>query len=202
MAISKPRVVPEAIAGKLAGLFAIQQDLIAARAYCQRLQRECQDRRNAADWAVVEGLSEAAVVRYARSFTSGRRVTLDESYVDRELLATHQSFLSLRNLHVAHSVIDYEQGSVTVHVLEPPDPPTVQTIGMSVARVSGLDPQAADQLLRLCDSVLANLSLKINEAQHAVECAVHTLPHQEVYSWPVPRPFSPTGRQRPYRRDK
>jgi hypothetical protein len=143
---------------------------------------------------------EAAVVRYARCFTTGRRFKLDESWVSSELLVSHRYHWSLRNKHIAHPVNDYEQSFVTVHVIEPPSTPLVQNVGMGNARVGGFMPETADELIRLCDSLLCQLRPRIEQVRQEVERAIHTLSVDEVYSWPIPQLVSPTGRQRPQRR--
>lgn len=193
-----PREVPDNFAGDLADLFAVQHDLETARSYAARAKREWGDVRTA-DWGVVNGLSEAAVVRYARCFTSGRRLKLDESSVPSQLVDAHRAVLELRNRHVAHPINDFEHGSVTIQVVEPPSPRKIHHVGMGVSHLAGFNPPRADELIELCDGLLASLRPRIEELRVEVEARVKALNLDEVYSWTEFTLKVPSGKQRPYR---
>src|SRR5687767_4435285 len=98
MANWSPRKVPEHIAGELAEYYSIGVDLRLAKAYCERVKRERQDPTKPSQEAFIQsvelqmGLQEAAVVRYARCFTQGKRVRLDEGWLagDERLVAAHR----------------------------------------------------------------------------------------------------------------
>ena len=190
MATSGPREVPPALAGELGELYGVEQDLEAAKNYCERLKRELSDFASA-DWVLVEALSEAAIIRYARCFTTGSRINLDPALLEPEARKVHDWFWNLRSKHIAHSVNEFENWSVTVHVVEPPDPPAVYGVSMGAGRVGGLSPELVGMLEVLCDVLLAYLGSRIEKKRAAVEEAVHSRPMDEVYSWGEPLVFPP-----------
>jgi len=191
MATSGPREVPAALAGELGELYGVEQDLEAVRTYCERLLREFDDFASA-DWTLLSALSEAAVIRYARCFTSGGRVNLDPAILGPKAREAHNWLWDLRNKHIAHSVNEFEHWSVIVHVVEPPDPPMVQHVSMGTGRVGGLPPDMVESLLALCDIVLEHLKLRIERLRVSVEEAVLSRPMDEVYSWSLPAIFPPS----------
>jgi hypothetical protein len=193
-----PRVVPEHIAGELADFFAVQHDLEATLSYVARVKEEWSDPRTA-DWGLVNAISDAAVVRYARCFAQGCRSRLGEADVPPDLIETHRWALNLRNRHIAHAhpVNDFEQGSVQVQVVEAPAPRQVHGVSMGIFHAAGLAPVQADELVALCTGVLAQLRPRIEQLRVEVEALVKTLPVEQVYSWPEFALALPSGKQRP-----
>jgi hypothetical protein len=204
MATSGPREVPAALAGELGELQGLEQDLEAAKQYCVRLQRELSDPASA-DWIAVQALSEAAIIRYARCFTTGSRERLTPESLELDAREDHDWSYNLRDKHIAHSVNECERWSVTVHVIEPPDPPAVQHVSMGSARWEGLPLELAERLQFLCDFFLEELRLRSERVRASVEETVLSRPIDEVYAWPVSNPFPPStgldvSRQRKWQR--
>lgn len=190
MATSGPREVPAALAGELGELYGLEQDLETVKEYCERLKRGFSDLASA-DLTVLQALSEAAIIRYARCFIDGQRVKLDPNSLGLEARKDHDWFWNLRRKHIAHSVNEFEKWSVIVHVVEPPDPPLVQHISMGSTRVEGLSLDLAENLQFLCDAFLTDLRPEIERTRVLVEGAVLSTPIDEVYAWPEPVPFPP-----------
>jgi len=107
--------VPEAV--RLASLGGIEQDLRGVIAYCDLLiERSEVTKLNFVEW---EALSSAAVIRYARCFSSGVRDYLAHDLLDSEdpdLQQAHRFFMDLRSKHVAHSVNPFEENDVTLQI--------------------------------------------------------------------------------------
>jgi hypothetical protein len=108
--------LPETI--RLADLYEIRLDLEAAERWCEQATRFGQtiDGLN-----VAEGLTTAAVVKYARCFVSGVRLSLkhgDISCLDAASMASHEYFYELRNRFVAHAVNPFEETYVTTTASE------------------------------------------------------------------------------------
>jgi hypothetical protein len=191
MATSGPREVPPDLAGELGELYGVEQDLEATKDYCERLRRELSDFASA-DWTLVYALSEAAVVRYVRCFTKGIRLSLDPEYLTPTGREVHSWFLNLRNKHIAHSVNEFENWSVVVHVVEAPDPAAVHHVSMGAGRIGGLSLDLVESLFALCDTALEHLRPRIERLRLSVEEAVLSRPIDEVYSWRQPAPFPPS----------
>jgi hypothetical protein len=101
----------------LADLGGIENDLLAVIFYCERMQRDIDAAKY--DYVLWEALGIAAVIRYARCFSKGVRVSLGkEVFQDAELLAKHEHFIDVRNKHVAHSVNPFEDNAVTVQIAD------------------------------------------------------------------------------------
>ncbi|CAD5374042.1 hypothetical protein RA210_U480005 [Rubrivivax sp. A210] len=133
--------IPEA--RLLASLHSIRHDLNGTLEYCRRLEIM------EFDVVLWEALSAAAVVRYARCFSSGSRDQLSHKLLDSApptLREAHEYFIAVRSKHVAHSVNDFEENDVTVTLREDGDDLSIQGIGAHHGTVMGLD-FAAPKLL-------------------------------------------------------
>jgi len=75
--------------------------------------------------ALFEPVATAAVIRYARCFSSGVRPKMPAEIIgtlDESQRALHQYILDLRNKFLAHSVNPYERNYATAMVPEEPSP--------------------------------------------------------------------------------
>ena len=190
------RKIPDELAGDLPDLFSVQQDLEAAKRYGSRLRREREDPRSA-DWDVIAGLTEAAIIRYARCFTTGHRLQLDETWLDSAHVKAHRKFLDIRRQHVAHSVNDYEESHARIYVVEPPDPPSVNTVGLGGDRVAALSVSDIDALADLCEYLLLKVRERIEATSREVQVRIMKLPVPDVYAWPKPEGAAAKGHVRP-----
>ena len=94
----------------------VLQDLRSVIELCKRLDTELERAEDEADNLLIEALWTAALVKYVRCFTSGKRFGLDPSVFDGLAGAseTHQYFKNMRDKHVAHSVNPFEGVGVRV----------------------------------------------------------------------------------------
>lgn len=100
--------IPEA--KLLADLVGVKMDLQRANEFCNRMISEwCNPPQ---DYLLLESLSIAATVSYARAFSGGVRVHLmqdDLNVLSPEQITAHNFLLAYRNKHVAHSVNEFEE---------------------------------------------------------------------------------------------
>lgn len=154
-------------AARLASLIGIQNDLIGVIGYCERLAEEGAHKL---DFTSVEAFSAAAVVRYARCFSTGVRQWLSIdllSKAEAHLQQAHEHFMHLRSKHIAHSVNPLEENTVTVFLSEDmKSSEEIKTVNSSHGRVLGLLPAAAEALKELAQWVLGQV-LQEAEAERA-----------------------------------
>src|SRR5260221_8558452 len=92
-------------ANALANLVSLDADMLKALKICDRLQPMC--KADQADAIIAGALWDAALVAYARCFTSGKRTRLDPqsiAHVPGEPVAAHDFCKDMRDKLVAHSV--------------------------------------------------------------------------------------------------
>lgn len=152
---------------RLASLIGIQSDLIGVIAYCERLASEGEHKL---DSTSVEAFSAAAVMRYARCFSTGVRQWLPIdilSKAEAHLQQAHEHFMHLRSKHIAHSVNPFEENTVTVSISDDMKSSSeIKTVNSAHGRVAGLLPAAADALKELTQWVLGQVSIEA-EAERA-----------------------------------
>lgn len=101
---------------KFAALGGIALDLRATIDCCDFLMSVKGQEMNFLVW---DGMSSAAVIRYARCFGKGGRIALEHRIVEKapdHLQSAHKFFIAMRNMHVAHSVNDFEENEVAVMI--------------------------------------------------------------------------------------
>jgi hypothetical protein len=103
-------------AAQLGDLSLVLQDLRSVIDLCARLANELVKVEPDRDGLLIEALWTAALVKYVRCFTSGKRFGLDVSVFDGCSGAneTHQYYKDMRDKHVAHSVNPFEGVAVGV----------------------------------------------------------------------------------------
>ena len=121
------------------------------------------------DFTLIQALWTAAVVAYARSFTSGRVRALDEA--DRVRLVgnaepLHDELMRRRNKHIAHQV-DADLENVTVAVGVRPD----RSLDMAVSNPKDLAPSARNvaTIAQYLSQLIGRLAELANEAKTALE---------------------------------
>jgi len=176
--------------GDLAG---ITQDLECTKRFVSRLA----DVLSTApiDSELVDALTTAILVRYARAFTSGVRAKLHQQHLSQ--LAEHQQglherFFEWRSRHIAHSVNPFEQNQVVARYVQQ----TVHQVGiqyMSVQhdRLVGLGSQDLADLHSLIEALLAIVETEYERERARVLEFVRSLPLSEVlagHATRLPRP--------------
>ncbi|MEK7234455.1 MAG: hypothetical protein AAB268_11610 [Elusimicrobiota bacterium] len=141
---------PIAEANRLASLTGIEQDLLGVISYCDYLiERSDIAKLDALVW---EAISAAAIVRYARCFTTGVRDALTRELfnTDNDLAKKHDRFIDLRSKHVAHSVNNLEENEVVVqigdHYVSSTEIRSINTMHKRVVGLSLNEPHALKQI--------------------------------------------------------
>lgn len=125
---------------RLADLTGIANDLEATEEICDLLRENLQ--KLPSSGRILDALSSAALVRYARAFASGVRTRTPKSLVDdlsEALRKDHEWFLELRDKYVAHSVNPFEENQVVVYLVpEERGPKGVSTVEVQQQRLLSL----------------------------------------------------------------
>lgn len=155
-----------------ADLVGVEYDFISARLLCEQLKNtfstiSCPERH-----VLLDALSTAAVVRYARPFGSGKREKLDKSIVPQHLLSEHEWFIDLRNKHVAHSVNAYEENSLVARIhIDDYGNESVTDVAVQQNRFLSLGICETDILIELCKSILKEV-LRLKEKEQKTILAI------------------------------
>lgn len=119
-------------------------DMWAARDFCFRLEAVANSSNQ--DYILMDALETAALVRYCRCFTTGKRLRLGVNcgppLTDQEVLL-HERVSAVRDKHIAHPVNRLETQSVYVCVQVDPEAQARATAVSSGTR-TGLSISASD----------------------------------------------------------
>lgn len=178
--------VPEA--ARLASLGGIEQDLQGVIAYCDVLiDRSEITKLNFVEW---EAISSAAVVRYARCFSSGVREALEHDLLnlaDPDLQELHRFIIDLRNKHVAHSVNPFEENDVTLQIASHfQSSEEITAVNTAHGRLIGLSFGMPDQLKRLAEWLLLKLIEEVKNEKVKLLKLARTRPLVELKAYGVP----------------
>ena len=187
-----PRLVTSAEAATLADLAGAKYDLETAIGFCSKL--EAVELRSPDALVLIDALSTAITVRYARCFTTGVRSKLDADVVNAlpsNLRPLHEFLLLIRDKYVAHSVNALEENHVTVHVRDSPDSPAIGGIGTLQARVLALSGESAPQVRELCQAVEAAVEALMAEQRDIVKRQLDSTPIEEIYKLSEPEAYMP-----------
>jgi hypothetical protein len=175
----------------LADLTGIQNDLEATDAICDLLMKEIN--KGQYDMHLVDALSSAALVRYARSFSSGMRKTkMHESIqnlLSPELLKEHKWFINLRDKYVAHSVNAFEDNQVVAYLVpEERGPKGIASISVQQTRLASLGGADVTNLRALCAELRKDVEVLIGKERTRVLEAAKQIPIERLYSQKDPPP--------------
>jgi hypothetical protein len=177
--------IPEA--RRLAGLGSIRADLLGVIDYCNHLPTH--NPVEAPHFLVWEGLSSAAVVRYARCFGLGARDPLPSDILTsapEDLRKAHEYFLAIRNKHVAHSVNDFEENEVVAQVSTRfVSAAEIESIHTSHGRVIGLAFGEPDLLKKLTEWVLSRVEALIQQEATALLPIVRAMSIETIRSFGI-----------------
>jgi hypothetical protein len=189
-------------AKELADRAAIFQDLTFCVACCDRAIENL--RAASQDTVLIRALWTAALVAYARCFTTGVRFGLTSDLFDHfegEPRETHEYYLDLRNKHIAHSVNPFEQ-IVIGAVLSAPDAATKSVEGIATLTGTNISESAEsiEQLRTLATTALKYIARTGKELSAEVLEEAKTLPIEDLYKRATPRvtvpPASSAGNRR------
>lgn len=158
-------------AALLGDLSLIVLDLRSVIELCRRLSAEMAKPKEHQDNQLIEGFWTAALVKYVRCFTTGKRFGLEPSvFAEFEGgVTTHQYFKNMRDKHVAHSVNPF--GDVHVAALLPPassEPQLVQGITVFSHKLLSTDQNGVKTLERLASVAHSYVVSQAKTVQEAV----------------------------------
>ena len=179
-----------------ADLMSYFQDLAFTIDALDRLQQMIND--NVQDSVLSGSLWIAALVSYARCFSTGKRFGLSgEMFQSIEGgLECHEYYMNLRNKHIAHSVNPFEQVVVGL-MLSPPSNAEKKVEGISVLsqRLLHLDSEGIQNLRRLSLTTLKIVEKQGKESQDKALEAGKKLPLDSLYAKAHPRTVTPGPEQ-------
>lgn len=174
----------------LADLTGIQNDLESTCAICDLLMKEINAGQY--DMHLADALSSAALVRYARSFTSGVRKKIPESIknqISPELLEEHKWFINLRDKYIAHSVNAFEDHQVVAYLMpEERGSKSISSISVQQTRLACLGSADITNLKALCVELRKQVEALIEEEKAKVLEAAKQIPVEKLYSQKDPPP--------------
>jgi hypothetical protein len=189
-------------AKELADRSAIFQDLTFCAACCDRAIENL--RATSQDTILIRALWTAALVAYARCFTTGIRFGLTSDlfdHFDGQPRETHEYYLDLRNKHIAHSVNPFEQ-IVIGAVLSAPDAATKSVEGIATLIGTNISESAEsiEQLRTLATTALKYIARTGKDLSAEVLEEAKALPIGDLYKRATPRvtvpPASSAGNRR------
>jgi hypothetical protein len=179
-------------AKQTADLMSYFQDLAFTISALDRLQQLIDD--NSKDEVLAASLWIAALITYARCFSTGKRFGLSEKLFEgiEGGVECHQLYMNLRNKHIAHSVNPYEQVVVGL-VLSPPSSPERKVEGVSILsqKLLHLDSEGVQNLRRLTLIAMKEIEKQGKEYQEKTLEAGKKIPIDILYIKASPRTVAP-----------
>lgn len=167
----------------LADLTGILNDLKATIDICDLF---LQERSRNAELILLESLTAAVVVRYARSFKSGVRSRVPTEILDNltdEQKNIHDWIIGLRDKYVAHSVNAFEENTVVAYLVpEERGPKNVSSISVQQQRLVSLSNEDIAQLKSLSIVISENVTKLLELENKKVLEIARTLPMEELYN--------------------
>lgn len=172
--------IPEA---KLLGdLVGVKMDLQRANEFCKRMIAEwCKPPQ---DYLLLESLSIAATVSYARAFSGGVRVHLtqdDLNVLSDEQKTAHNFLLAYRNKHVAHSVNEFEENVAKAqYCAERVQDEGFTSITHSSGRIVTLGGPQITAMIEITQALEVHVEAKIENERKRLLPIVRALPVEAV----------------------
>jgi len=170
----------------LADLEGIKQDLSYTIEICEHLEKMLNRRGNLIEnHVLIEALSCAALVKYARALGSGVRTEIPKSIIQKltsQMKEDHKFFKNVRNKHIAHSVNAFEDIIVQAYLYpEEHGNRGVSQISVSKHEIVGLSGSNVERLKGLCRYFIEKLNPLIEDANNKVLEYARNLPMDELY---------------------
>jgi hypothetical protein len=179
-------------AKRTADLMSYFQDMAFAIDALDLLQQLVDD--NSKDVILTGSLWIAALIAYARCFSTGKRFGLSEKLFEgiEGGVECHQLFMNLRNKHVAHSVNPFEQVVVGL-VLSHPSSSERKVEGVSVLsqKLLHLDSEGIQNLRRLALIAMKEIEKQGKECKEKTLEIGRQLPIDTLYVKASPRTVTP-----------
>jgi hypothetical protein len=174
----------------LADLEGAWNDLFSALQFIERIEEELgKSKKDVAFFTMLDALTTAALVRYARSFTTGvreRLVVSQNSSLDATEVGHHERFLTIRNKHVAHPVNRFETHAVYVGVSPDDDPVNAKATVVSTGTRSGvgLSPEDLSALKSLCHKWLEYVRELKQQEENKLLIVAQQLTAEQLFALP------------------
>ena len=143
-------------------------------------------------------MSSAAVIRYARCFSTGTREQLPHDLLDgadSELREAHEYFIALRSKHFAHSVNPFEENDVTVQIGDHfESSEEITEINSVHGRTVGLSFSDPEQLKQLAEWVHLKVRKMMEEERVKLLGFARMRPLAELKAYGIPSPGSDATR--------
>jgi hypothetical protein len=179
-------------ARQTADLMSYFQDFVFTIKALDRLQQLISE--NSKDEVLTGSLWIAALISYARCFSTGKRFGLSERLFEgiEGGVECHQMFINLRNKHVAHSVNPFEQVVVGL-VLSPPSSSERKVEGVSILsqKLSHLDSEGIRNLRHLALVAMKEVERQGKEYQEKTLEVGKQLSIDALYAKARPRTVAP-----------
>lgn len=164
-------------------------DLLTARDYVEHLL-DVSIRKPSDYHLAVEAFCVAAITKYGRAFIGGVRKIDKElllSDLPQDIEATHQTFMNWRNLHVAHSVNDFEMAKIQArYCAERVNEEGITSISVAQSLVIAPGSAQLESLLKAIDFFLGKLKPMIEAEEKRVLAQVRSLPLNRVIAMDEP----------------
>jgi len=167
----------------LADLTGVEEDLKATAEICDLLLGEFA--KGPSNLSLLEALTSAALVRYARPFLSGVRTRIPASVFDglsQQQRADHQWFKELRDKYIAHSVNAFEENQVVAYLFpEERESRGVSNIEVQQTRLASLGTEDVQRLKALSLDLQRWVEQLIKAEKQKVLAIARSLPVDALY---------------------
>ena len=191
----------------LVDLEGTRMDLQEARLYVDRILKAF----GSGSWndhLELESLCVTTIIKYGRAFVGGvRKIDKEKltSNLPSEIEATHQKFLEWRNLHIAHSVNDFDLAKIQArYCAERVEEEGITGVSVSQSRVLTPSPSEFEALSNAIDYFLEALSRMIEAETSKVLEVIRAYPLETVLEMnePAMRPGVDSRRRAKSRKRK
>ena len=174
-----PGLIPEV--SEYADLVSIAADLDRVNTYCERLFNLVGAHGD--DSLLVDALYVAALIRYRRCFTTGKRSSLDEAAVADlpGASATHRYYLDLASKLAAHSVNPFERTGAGVMLGQTADGQHIVVgVGHLSAKLIAPDRDGASTLGKLARAFRDHVQARVKALEAAISSAANALTQDQL----------------------
>lgn len=174
--------IPEA--ERLASLGGIEQDLRGVISYCDRLIKNSEISR--LNFIELEAVGSAALIRYARCFSSGVRDPISHALLNNasaDLREFHQYCIDLRSKHVAHSINPFEENEVLVQIPDDCESSSeIKSLGAFHSRVICLSAGGVEKLKELAEWVASRVAEEMEVEKEKLLEIAKSVPLEQLRS--------------------
>jgi hypothetical protein len=170
----------------------IRADLNVVLEICEFLLENRAKRRP--DLMLDEALSTAAVMKYGRCFSDGKRRRLGLDLIQQLPLpyqAMHEEIYALRDVHFAHANDIFEENLAVAFVTDRPGALHVRSVSVHHFRLSGLGRSMYRDLSELVRRILPLVEQVLTVEQAKVFDHAKKIPLEDLRNLPTLRSFKP-----------